>query len=160
MAAKECNHFHSFYKMWHETALIYRLNLPCVKSADWWSGIRTFFWHTFADTISHCLNVLAYLSVVADHVHLFMATSYCSVMVTKLTPAVFFNMTISSVLFSGLSQSLNLNPIEPIKPLRCSKSGDVHLENLQDCLVQPCQHGPEYQGNISNILWNPSCDCT
>jgi len=39
-----------------------------------------FSWHTLGPfvAIGHCLNVTAYLSIVSDHVHPFMATMYQS----------------------------------------------------------------------------------
>ncbi len=39
-----------------------------------------FSWHALGPLapIEHCLNATAYLSIVADHVHLFMTTVYSS----------------------------------------------------------------------------------
>jgi len=44
-----------------------------------------FSWHTLGPIvpIGHCLNATAYLSIVSDHVHPFMATMYHSLMATS-----------------------------------------------------------------------------
>ncbi len=74
-----------------------------------------FYWHTLGPLvpIEHCLNTTVYLSIVADHVHLFMTTVYPSsdatssrIMhhVTKLKSSQtgFLNMTMSSLYSNGL----------------------------------------------------------
>ncbi len=74
-----------------------------------------FSWHTLGPLvpIEHRLNATAYLSIVADHVHLFMTTVYPSsdatssrIMhhVTKLKSSQtgFLNMTMSSLSSNGL----------------------------------------------------------
>jgi len=44
-----------------------------------------FSWHTLSPLvpIGHCLNAMAHLSIVSDHLHLFMATMYPSSDVTN-----------------------------------------------------------------------------
>ncbi len=55
--------------------------LPCLNGSGWcwWcNGVGIFSWHTLGllVPIEHRLNATAYLSIVADHVHLFMTTVY------------------------------------------------------------------------------------
>ncbi len=57
--------------------------LPCLNGSGWcwWcNGVGIFSWHTLGllVPIEHRLNATAYLSIVADHVHLFMTTVYPS----------------------------------------------------------------------------------
>jgi len=54
--------------------------MPCYHCAGWWwcNGVGDVFWHTLGPLvpIGHRLNSTAYLSIVYDHVHPFMATSW------------------------------------------------------------------------------------
>jgi len=57
--------------------------MPCYHCAGWWwwcNGVGMFSWHTLGPLvpIGHRLNSTAYLSIVSDHVHPFMATMYPS----------------------------------------------------------------------------------
>ncbi len=74
-----------------------------------------FSWHTLGPLvpIEHRLNATAYLSIVADHVHLFMTTVYHLLMATssrimhhvtklKSSQTGFLNMTLSSLYSNGL----------------------------------------------------------
>ncbi len=74
-----------------------------------------FSWHTLGRLVptEHCLNLTAYLSIVADHVHPFMTTVYPSSDVTssrimhrvtklKSSQTGFLNMTMCSLYSNGL----------------------------------------------------------
>ena len=55
-------------------------NLPCVNCPSWWrwcNGVGNVFLAHFGllIPINHRLNTTAYLSIVADHAHLFMTVS-------------------------------------------------------------------------------------
>ncbi len=76
---------------------------------------RIFSWHTLGPLvpIEHRLNVTAYLSIVADHVHPFMTTVHHLLMATssrimyhvtklKSSQTGFLNMTMSSLYSNGL----------------------------------------------------------
>jgi len=57
--------------------------MPCYHCAGWWCvfGVWGMFsWHTLGPLvpIGHCLNSMAYLSIVSDHLHPFMTTMYPS----------------------------------------------------------------------------------
>jgi len=55
--------------------------MPCYHCAGWWwCNVGLFSRHTLGPLvpIGHRLNVTAYLSIVSDHVHPFMATIYPS----------------------------------------------------------------------------------
>jgi len=81
--------------------------MPCYHCAGWWwwcNGVGGCFLDLMS--IGHRLNATAYLSIVSDHAHLFMATMYPSsdgyfqqYNVTKLEPFQigFLNMTMSSL---------------------------------------------------------------
>ncbi len=91
---------------------------PCLNGSGWWwwcNGVGIFSWHTLGllVPIEHRLNATAYLSIVADHVHLFMTTVYHLLMATssrimhhvtklKSSQTGFLNMTTSSLYSNGL----------------------------------------------------------
>ncbi len=86
--------------------------LPCLNGSGWWwwcNGVGDILLAHLVP-IEHRLNATAYLSMVADHVHLFMTTVYHLLMyfqqdnVTKLKSSQtgFLNMTMSSLYSNGL----------------------------------------------------------
>jgi len=54
--------------------------MPCYHCAGWWwwcNGVGDVFLGPVVP-IGHCLNATTYLSIVSDHVHVFMANMYPS----------------------------------------------------------------------------------
>ncbi len=86
----------------------------CLVSTVKASGGGVMVWGIFSLVpIEHCLNATAYLSIVADHVHPFIATVYHLLMATssrimhhvtklKSSQTGFLNMTMSSLYSNGL----------------------------------------------------------
>ncbi len=111
-------------------------------------------WHTLGPLvpIKHCLNATAYLSIVADHVHPFMATVYPSsdatssrIMhhVTKLKSSQtgFLNMTIQLSTF-GMWWNGRFASWMSSRQI-CTK-----------CVMLSSQYGPKSLRNVSNTLLN------
>ena len=105
-----------------------------------------FSWHTFGPLIpiNHHLNATAYLNIVADHVHLFMATMYPSsndyfqhdnapCQKAKVVSSWFHEHINGFSVLQWSSQSQDLNPIEhlwDVVELEI-RSVNVQLTNLQ-----------------------------
>ncbi len=151
-------------KAWIHPALSQRFRL-------WWCVMvwGIFSWHTLGPLVptEHRLNATAYLSIVADHVHLFMTTVYpssdgylqqdnapCHKLRSSQTG--FLNMKICSLYSNGLhSNQISIqystfgmwwNGRFPL--WMCSR------QICSNCVMLSCQYGPKYLRNVSNILLN------
>ncbi len=101
-------------RIWHKEHE--SMDPSCLNGSGWWcNSVGDTSWHTLGPLVptEHCLHATAYLSIVADHVHLFMTTVYPSsdatssrIMhhVTKLKSSQtgFLNMTMSSLYSNAL----------------------------------------------------------
>ena len=143
------------------------MDLTCLVSTVQAGSIMVwgmFSWYTLGLLIPthHWLNATAYLSIVADHVHPFMATMYpssngyfqhdnalCHRAKVKLVSWTWEWVQCSSVAFP-------VTRFESNRPaLGCGRTGETwmrHWQICRNCGMQSCQHGTEFQRNVFNSL--------
>ncbi len=129
-----------------------------------------FSWHTLGPSvpIEHCLNVTAYLSIVADHVYAFMTTVYPSsddyfqqdnapCHKAQIISDWFLEHENEFTLLKWPPQSSDLNPVEHLWDV---VEWEIHIMDVQlhksvnNFVMLSCQYGPKSLRNVSNTLLN------
>ncbi len=134
------------------------MDLSCLISTVQTSGGGVmvwgiFYWHTLGPLVSieHCLNAIAYLSSVANHVHPFMTTVYPSsdgyfqqdnapVHKAQIISDWFFEHDNESTLLKWPPQLPDLNPIEHLwdvveREIRIMDVQPTNLQKLCDAIM-------------------------